>query len=103
MAAVGYEGDPYLAGLKTPKKPRMVAAFAIPIQRGEHSHVRYTEPLVAGTVSSKASSELASTFSHNDKPDPRLDCNGKTHNHISSIITSFKRSDPKETLCVCNV
>ena len=83
------------SGFTESQKPRMVAAFAILIRRGEHSHARYTEPLVTGTVS-KALSELATTFTNNDKPDPRPNCDNKTHRHISSILTSFKRSGPKE-------
>ena len=95
LAAVGWIGDPYLTRLERDKKVRVVGAFGISIRRGEHSSARYTEPLVAGTVN-KAISNLATSFSDNDHPDPRLNTDGKIHRHITSISKSFKRSDPQE-------
>ena len=95
MAAVGWIGDPYITRLERDKKVRVVGAFAISIRRGEHSPARYTDPLVSGTVY-KAISNLATSFSNNDYPDPRLNEDGKIHRHITNITKSFKRSDPQE-------
>ena len=73
----------------------MVGAFAISVRRGEHSAAQYTDPLVSGIVSN-ALSNLATTFSDNDYPDPHNSIDGKTDRHLSNIIRSFKRSDPRE-------
>ena len=73
----------------------MVGAFVISVRRGEHSAPRYTEPLVAGTVQ-KAISNLATSFSDHNHPDPRLSIDGKIDRHISMIQKSFKHLDPRE-------
>ena len=92
---VGLEGDPYITSINRPQRARLVGGFAISLCRCEHSAPRYTEPLVAGTIS-LALSDLEAIFSHNDKVDLRIDADGNIHPHIKSIIRSFKKSDPKE-------
>ena len=95
LETVGIHDDPFLTGFTRTQKVRMVGAFAVSLRRGEHSHPRHTNPLVAGTVS-KALSNLAMTFQDNDHADPRHNRDGKTDRFITSILRSFRRHDPKE-------
>ena len=92
---VGLQGDPYITGFIRPQRARLVGGFAISLRRCEHSAPRYTEPLIAGTISSSLS-HMAASFTNNDKQDPRLDADGNIHSHLQSITRSFKKSDPKE-------
>ena len=92
---MGWVNNPYITRLKRTQKFQIVGAFAISIRRGEHSHPRHTEPLVAGTVN-KAMSDLATSFQDNNQPDPRTTDNNTTDHFISGIIQSFKKVDPKE-------
>ena len=95
LQTVGIERDPFLDGFTVPQRIRLVGGFAISVRRCKHSHPRYTEPLVAGTIKSTLS-HLGAAFQHNDKPDPRHNKDGTSHPHLKAITRSFKKSDPKE-------
>ena len=95
LGAVGCDSDPFLTRFERTKKARMVGAFAVSLRRGEHSHQRHKGPLVAGTVN-KAISNLAASFQECNQADPRKTDDNETDKFITSILKSFRKSDPKE-------
>jgi hypothetical protein len=94
LGKVGLDSDPYLLRFNGAEKVRLVGGFAVSICRGDHSAPRHEGPLVSGTVK-QAISNLASSFTTNDHPDPRRNDDGDIHPHLQMMYRAYARTDPK--------
>ena len=84
----------YLTGFKIFERIYLVIGFEISIRKDEHSAEMYKDPLTAGTVN-KTMTNMVTSFSDNNIPDPRLLIDRHTDRYLHSIIKPFKVSGPK--------
>jgi len=92
LQSIGVAGDPFLDGFLPTQRTRLVGAFAHAVRTAEYSGNR-DHPLAASTVRDTVSA-LSAAFAENDRDDPVLNSQGKTHRVLQLQFNSYRNDDP---------
>jgi hypothetical protein len=92
IQSIGIANDPFLDNFLPSQRTRLVGAFAHAVRTAEYSRNR-NHPLAASTVRDTISA-LSAAFAENDRDDPVLNSQGKTHRILQLQFTSYRNDDP---------
>ena len=91
LISIEFTGSLYLDGLSPFQKNIVISAFAHAVRSSAFS-ARHNKHLVEGTVQSTIS-YVAQAFGANNRPDPRLDSDGKTCFLLNEQFRAYRNQD----------
>ena len=94
LTSIGLGDEPFLCALSPPERLRIICAFAQAIRDARYSPTRFSV-LTAGVVKATIS-DVAATFRTHDRPDPRLDPDGKVAFILQRQLRGYSNTDPGE-------
>jgi hypothetical protein len=93
LGYIGLSSDPYLDGFSQFQRAKIISAFAHAFQEGRFCHGVCRQSLKSDSVRA-ALDNISQAFKLADRPNPRLDRDGKPSLFLQRQLRSYKSADP---------